>query len=660
MPPLPPSYDSSDQLCAATLRMLAVDAIHQANSGHPGLPLGAADIVTVLWTRFLKHDPDHPAWANRDRFVLSAGHGSALLYALLHLSGYPLSLEELKNFRQWGAVTAGHPEFDPEIGIEVTTGPLGQGISNAVGMAMAERWLAARFNRPDFNLVDHHTYVLAGDGDLMEGVSHEAASLAGRLKLGKRIVYYDDNHISIDGNTKITLNDDALKRFEAYGWHTMRINGHDMAQIDAATKLARAETERPSIIACRTHIGLGSPLQDTAGVHGSPLKGDALIATRKYFNWPTDKPFYIPEEAQTRFNQVKEIGAAQRSRWETLLDQYRQQHPNLAAQWELMISGQLPKGWETNLPNFSGGKPNATRNTSGQVLDAITPHLPMLLGGSADLSGSNKTKAKSAVPLTPDDFSGNYIHYGVREHGMGAIMNGLAAHGGVRPFGGTFLVFADYLRPAIRMAAMMKLPVIYVFTHDSIGLGEDGPTHQPIETITSLRIIPNMVVIRPADGNESALAWKVALERKDGPTCLILTRQGLPQITPVDSDLAKGAYILSEGSGNPDVILIGTGSEVSLAMDAQKALAEEGVSARVVSMPSWELFDAQPADYRAAVLPPDTPKLAIETASTIAWPRYADDVIGLDHFGASAPYQTIFKEFGFTVENVVKRAKALK
>jgi len=493
MPKIPATYDQNDQLCADTLRMLAVDAVHQANSGHPGLPLGAADIVTVLWTRFLKHDPAEPTWADRDRFVLSAGHGSALLYSLLHLSGYPISLDELKNFRQWGYVTAGHPEFEPEIGIEITTGPLGQGISNAVGMAMAERWLAAQFNRPDFELVDHSTYVLAGDGDLMEGVSHEAASLAGHLGLGKLIVYYDDNHISIDGGTELSLSDDALKRFEAYGWHTMRIDGHDMAQIDAATKLAQAETGRPTLIACRTHIGLGSPLQDTSGVHGSPLKGDTLIATRKHFNWPEDESFHIPKKAQKRFKAVKKVGAARRADWEALFTKYRDSYPEQATQWDAMMSNEMPAGWEAKLPDFTGGKPDATRNTSGQVLDAISPHLPMLLGGSADLSGSNKTKAKSAVPLTPSDFSGNYVYYGVREHGMGAIMNGLAAHGGVRPFGGTFLVFADYMRPATRMAAMMKLPVINVFTHDSIGLGEDGPTHQPIETTTSLRIIPTTI-----------------------------------------------------------------------------------------------------------------------------------------------------------------------
>ncbi|HEY83707.1 MAG TPA: transketolase [Chloroflexi bacterium] len=659
MPKIPATYDQNDQLCADTLRMLAVDAVHQANSGHPGLPLGAADIVTVLWTRFLKHDPAEPTWADRDRFVLSAGHGSALLYSLLHLSGYPISLDELKNFRQWGYVTAGHPEFEPEIGIEITTGPLGQGISNAVGMAMAERWLAAQFNRPDFELVDHSTYVLAGDGDLMEGVSHEAASLAGHLGLGKLIVYYDDNHISIDGGTELSLSDDALKRFEAYGWHTMRIDGHDMAQIDAATKLAQAETGRPTLIACRTHIGLGSPLQDTSGVHGSPLKGDTLIATRKHFNWPEDESFHIPKKAQKRFKAVKKVGAARRADWEALFTKYRDSYPEQATQWDAMMSNEMPAGWEAKLPDFTGGKPDATRNTSGQVLDAISPHLPMLLGGSADLSGSNKTKAKSAVPLTPSDFSGNYVYYGVREHGMGAIMNGLAAHGGVRPFGGTFLVFADYMRPATRMAAMMKLPVINVFTHDSIGLGEDGPTHQPIETTTSLRIIPNSVVIRPADGNETSQAWKVALERNDGPTSLILTRQGLPQVTPVDNDLAKGAYVLSDSDGDPEVVLIGTGSEVSLALEAQKALSDDGVAARVVSMPTWELFDAQPAEYRETILPPDVPKLAIETASTIAWPRYADSVIGLDHFGASAPYKTIFEKFGFTVENVVAQTKAL-
>ena len=655
------TYDSTDQLVANTLRLLAVDAIQAANSGHPGLPLGAADVATVLWTRFLKHDPAHPTWPDRDRFVLSAGHGSALLYALLHLFGYPISLEELQHFRQWGYVTAGHPEYDPERGIEMTTGPLGQGISSAVGMALAERWLAARFNKPGFDVVDHYTYVLAGDGDLMEGVSHEAASLAGHWGLGKLIVLYDDNHITIDGPTEIAFTEDVLARFEAYGWHVQRVDGHDMVAVDGAIRAAQAATERPSIIACRTHIGYGSPRQDTAKVHGEPLGPDGVRATKRFFGFPEDETFYIPEEARARVEEMKAAGVAAHTAWHEMMAAYRQVHPELAREWDRFVSGDLPEGWEQYLPDFTGEKPLATRATSGKVLDAIAPHLPMLLGGSADLTGSNKTKPKDAKAIQRGDFRGNYIHYGVREHGMAAIMNGLATHY-ARPYGGTFLVFSDYMRGALRVTALMDLPVIYVFTHDSIGLGEDGPTHQPVEHLMSLRAMPNMTVIRPADGNETAQAWKVALERR-GPTALILSRQSLPQITPKDNQLARGAYILADPlSGNPDVVLIATGSEVALALEAVDALLERDITARVVSMPSWELFDAQDEAYRASVLPPDKPKLAIEAGATLGWSRYVGsegDVIGVDHFGASAPGKVLFEKYGFTVDNVVARALAL-
>ncbi len=654
------TYDKTDQLVANTLRLLAVDAIQAANSGHPGLPLGAADAITVLWTRFLKHHPADPSWPDRDRFVLSAGHGSALLYSLLHLFGYPISLDELQHFRQWGYVTAGHPEYDPERGIEVTTGPLGQGISNAVGMAIAERWLAARFNKPAFPVVDHYTYVLAGDGDLMEGVSHEAASLAGHLGLGKLIVLYDDNHISIDGPTDLAFTEDVLLRFEAYGWHVQRVDGHQMPEIDAAIRKAQAETDRPSIIACRTHIGYGSPRQDTAKVHGEPLGPEGVKATKRFFGFPEDETFYIPEEARARVEAMKAAGAAAYEQWHAMMQAYQEAYPDLAQTWKLFINGALPTGWEQYLPDFTGEKPLATRATSGKVLDAIVPQLPMLLGGSADLTGSNKTKPKDAKDIQPGDFSGNYIHYGVREHGMAAIMNGLATHY-VRPYGGTFLVFSDYLRGALRASALMNLPVIYVFTHDSIGLGEDGPTHQPIEHLMSLRAMPNLVTIRPADGNETAQAWKVALERQ-GPTALILTRQSVPQITPKDNALAKGAYILSEPEVDPEIILIATGSEVALALEAQSVLAEKGIAARVVSMPSWELFDAQEADYRMTVLPANKPKLAIEAGSTLAWARYVGlngDVIGIDQFGASGPGKLLFEKYGFTVENVVAKALGL-
>jgi transketolase len=661
MTTFPSDYDKTDQLLANTLRLLAVDAVQAANSGHPGLPLGVSDFVSVLWTRFLKHDPSQPTWPDRDRFVLSAGHGSALLYSLLHLFGYPISLDELKHFRQWGYVTAGHPEYDPERGIELTTGPLGQGVSSAVGMALAERWMAARFNKPEFPVVDHFTYAVASDGDLMEGVSAEAASLAGHWGLGKLIVLYDDNHISIDGSTDLSFTEDVLQRFSAYGWHVARVNGHDMAAVDAAIRDAQTETDRPSIIACRTHIGYGSPMHDTAKVHGSPLGPDGVRATKEHFGFPPDEQFYIPDAVPARVAAAKQAGAAAHERWESLMADYRQAYPELAAEWDMLVSGALPDGWEQHLPDFSGEKPLATRATSGKVIAALAPALPMLVGGSADLSGSNKTNPPNEQDIERGNYGGNYIHYGIREHGMGAIMNGLATHY-IRPFGGTFLVFSDYMRGSIRVAALMDVPVIYVFTHDSIGVGEDGPTHQPIEHLTALRAIPNLVTIRPADGNETSQAWKVALERS-GPTVLILTRQGLPQMSPVDNDLAKGAYILADApDGDPDIILIATGSEVALAMDAKKALDEKGVAARVVSMPSWELFDAQDDAYRASVLPAGKPKLAIEAGSTLAWGRYVGldgAVIGLDHFGASAPGSLVFEKFGFTVENVTVRALEL-
>jgi len=656
---LPHTYDETDQLCANTLRILSIDEVQAANSGHPGLPLGAADIATVLWTRFLKHYPNHPDWPDRDRFVLSPGHGSALLYALLHVHGYPLSLEDLKNFRQWGSQTPGHPEYDLKLGIETTTGPLGQGLGNAIGMAIAERWLAEHFNRPDFNIVEHFTYAIAGDGDLMEGISHEVCSLAGHLGLGKLIVLFDDNHISIDGDTSITTSEDTLARFNAYGWHTQRVDGHDMTAIDTAIKAAQQDRDHPSLIACRTHIGFGSPGQDTSKVHGTPLGNDGIRITKENLGLPEDEQFYIPIEAQARFNQVKDSGAQYHAQWEALLTRYKTAFPNLAVEWDRYVNGELPPAWSDALPDFSGGKALATRATSGQVLDAITPQLPFLLGGSADLSGSNKTKSQSARGLTREDFNGNYIYYGIREHGMGAIMNGLVLHG-LRPFGGTFLVFSDYVRPAIRVGALMKLPVIYVFSHDSIGLGEDGPTHQPVEHLTALRTIPNLVTVRPADGNETSQAWKYALERSNGPTALVLSRQALPQVTPFDNGLTRGAYTLKEAAnGAPDVVLIASGSEVALALDAQATLAKEGLASRVVSMPSWELFEDQPETYKNSVFPPGTPRLAIESGISLAWPRYADATIGLNQFGASAPAETLFNNFGFTVKNVVEKVKAL-
>lgn len=656
-------FGELDRLAATAVRMLAVDAVQQANSGHPGLPLGAADIAIVLWTRYLKHNPSDPRWPNRDRFILSAGHGSALLYSLLHVFGYPIPLEELKRFRQLESCTPGHPEYDPERGVETTTGPLGQGFGNAVGIALAERILAAKFNRPGYPIIDHYTYVLASDGDLMEGISHEAASLAGHLGLGRLIVFYDDNHISIDGPTELTYSDDVPKRFAAYGWHVQSIDGHDMAAIDAAIRVALAETERPSLIACRTHIGYGSPRQDTAKVHGAPLGEEDLRKTKVFYGWDPEARFYVPIQVSDYFAQIRKKCETRQAEWNELLVGYRATYPELAEEWDRFTAGQLPAGWESYLPSFTSEKPLATRVTSGKVLDAIAPHLPTLIGGSADLTGSNNTLPQGAKTIAPHAFDGSYIHFGVREHAMGGIMNGLALHG-LRPYGGTFLIFSDYMRPTIRLAAMMGLPVIYVFTHDSIGLGEDGPTHQPVEHLAALRAIPNLVVIRPADGNETAQAWRIALNRTNGPTALVLTRQNLPQVSPVENELEKGAYILREANGNKlDLILIATGSEVSIALNAAEQLESKKINSRVVSMPSWELFDSQPEEYRERILSPGIPKISIEAGVTLIWGHYLDTgqdfAIGLDRFGASAPYQELYRFFGITPERVVEEAQKL-
>ena len=656
-------YTQKDKLAATTLRMLAIDAVQEANSGHPGLPLGVADMAIVLWTRFLKHDARQPTWPDRDRFVLSAGHGSALLYSLLHLAGYPMPLEEVKNFRQWGSLTPGHPEYDLEMGIETTTGPLGQGLANAVGMALAERILAARFNRPDYRIVDHYTYVIVSDGDLMEGLSHEAASLAGHLGLSRLIVLYDDNHISIDGPTDLSYSDDVPGRFAAYGWHVQRVDGHDMQAIEETIEAAKKESERPSLIACRTHIGLGSPGQDTAKVHGSPLGEEGVKETKKKFGWDPEKRFFVPDEVAAYFADYQREGAKESAAWQELLNGYRAAYPELSEQWARYVSGDLTPGWQNDLPDFSAEKPLATRVASGKVLNTIAADLPTLVGGSADLTPSNNTRTQDAKDIGRGDFSGSYIHFGVREHAMGSIMNGLALHG-MRPYGGTFLIFSDYMRPAIRLAAIMGLPVVYVFTHDSVGLGEDGPTHQPIEHLTSLRAIPNLLVLRPADGNETSAAWKVALERDSGPSALVLTRQGLPQICPADNGLEQGAYVVKEASGgHPQVVIIATGSEVSIAVEALEQLENQGIRGRVVSMPSWELFDAQPEEYRNSVLPPQVPRLAIEAGVSLAWGRYVDGglghVMGIDRYGASAPYKTIFEHYGLTAERVVEQVKKL-
>lgn len=657
------SHYSPHDLTANTIRTLAMDAVQAAESGHPGTPMGLADIAVVLWKRFLKHNPADPQWPNRDRFVLSAGHASMLLYSLLHISGYDLPLEELKNFRQWGSHTPGHPENYETVGVETTTGPLGQGIGNALGMAIAERWLATHFNRPGFPVVDHYTYVIASDGDLMEGISNEMGALAGHLGLGKLIVFFDDNHITIDGSTELAWSEDVSARFEAYGWHTQRIDGHDTEAVAAALEAARGETGRPSLIQARTHIGYGSPnKQDTASAHGEPLGEEEIRRTKENLGWPPEAKFYVPEEAGRYLRPEK--AQAQQDEWEALLDRYREAHPELAATFEAALRGELPAGWDDDVPTFTAGEKLATRAASGQTLERIVPRIPWLLGGSGDLTGSNKTKTDGMEHLRSDDFSGRYIHYGVREHVMGAAMSGMALHGGVRPYGGTFLIFSDYMRPTIRLAAMMGVPVVYVFTHDSIGLGEDGPTHQPVEHLPSLRAIPNLVTFRPADANETTVGWQVALRRKDGPTVLVLTRQKLltldrERYTPA-GEAAKGAYVLSDAK-DAQVVLIGTGSEVHIALGAQALLAEEGVAARVVSMPSWELFAEQPAGYREQVLPPAIKaRVAVEAAAMLGWERYVGDggeTVGLEWFGASAPYQEIYEHRGLTAEAVAQAAR---
>jgi transketolase len=663
------SFEQLDQLSVNTIRTLAMDAVQRANSGHPGLPMGAADMAYVLWTQVLQHNPSNPSWPNRDRFVLSGGHGSMLLYSLLHLTGYDLPLDELMSFRQWGSRTPGHPEYGLTPGVETTTGPLGQGFATAVGMAIAERFLAEIFNRPDYPIVDHYTYAIVTDGDLMEGISHEAASLAGHLGLGRLIYLYDDNHISIDGPTELAFTEDRCARFEAYGWHVQEVNGHDRAAVAQAISAAQAETHRPSLIACQTHIAYGSPnKQDTAAAHGSPLGEEEVRLTKENLGWPPDAKFYVPDEVSAHFRQAIARGQECEVEWQEMFDRYAAEYPALADSWKLAWSGELPAEWDTSLPAFSPDDgAMATRSASGKVLNAIAPLLQTLLGGSADLTPSNNTELRNYAWLQTGQFGGRNIHYGVREHTMGAILNGLALHGGVIPYAGTFLVFSDYMRPAIRLAAMMELPVVYVFTHDSVGLGEDGPTHQPIEHFAALRAIPNLLLIRPADATETVEAWRVALEHHTGPVALLLSRQKLPvldrsALAPA-AQLRRGAYILADSDGSPDVILIASGSEVSVALDARQQLQEQGVKARVVSMPSWELFEQQSPAYRDKVLPPQvTARLAIEAAVPLGWDRYVGnlgDVVGINRFGASAPYKKIFEELGFTGENVALRALAV-
>lgn len=663
-----------DQLCVDTIRTLSIDGVQKANSGHPGMPMGMADVAYVLWTQFLRHNPKNPDWPDRDRFVLSAGHGSMLLYSLLHLTGYDLPMEQLKQFRQWGSLTPGHPEYGLTPGVETTTGPLGQGFANGVGMAIAEAFLAATFNRPGHEIVNHYTYAIVSDGDLMEGISHEVASLAGHLKLGKIIYLYDDNHISIDGSTDLTFTEDRLQRFAAYGWHTQQIDGHDRAAVAGAIKAAQAVTDKPSIIACRTTIGFGSPHKaNTAEVHGSPLGPDEVRLTKTAYGWDPEQEFYIPDEVLAHFRQAVEQGAGQEAGWKTRLEAYAKAHPQEVEQFRRALSGELPEGWEKALPVFpADAKGMATRAASGKVLNAIASTIPTLIGGSADLAPSNNTFLKDYPVFgnpqggqAGESRAGRNFHFGVREHGMVGVLNGMALHGGVIPYGGTFLVFSDYCRPSIRLAALSHIPTLLVFTHDSIGLGEDGPTHQPIEHLAALRAIPNLTVIRPADANETAQAWKVALEKKDGPVALILTRQGLPVYDRSRmgdaAQLSRGAYILLDtGRIYPDVILIATGSEVQLAVNAYDQLTAQGVGVRVVSMPSWELFEKQPEEYQNSVLPPTVKaRLAIEAGSPMGWERWVGaqgSIIGLDRFGASAPYKVIFEQLGFTVDRVVLRA----
>lgn len=657
-------FDERDRLCATTLRTLAMDAVEQANSGHPGLPMGAADMAYVLWTRFLEHNPAHPAWPDRDRFVLSAGHGCMLLYGLLHLAGYDLPLSEIQRFRQWGSRTPGHSEYGLTPGVETTTGPLGQGFANGVGMALAEAHLAARFNRPGCTVVDHHTYAIVSDGDLMEGISHEAASLAGHLGLGKLIYLYDSNGISIDGPTSLAFTEDVAARFVAYGWHVQAIDGHDMSAVEAALFAAREETTRPSLVVARTHIGYGSPgRQDTAKAHGEPLGEEEIRRTKEGYGWPPEARFHVPEEVRARFRESATKGAAQEAGWQATLVRYEREYPELASQFRAALAGELPAGWDADLPAFPVDKPLATRAASGRMIDTLAPRIPTLIGGSADLTPSNNTLPKGGGALQRGDLSGRYVHFGVREHAMGGVLNGLALHGGLFPYGGTFLIFSDYMRPAIRLAAVMHRPVVFLFTHDSIGLGEDGPTHQPVEHLASLRAMPNLVCIRPADATETVEAWRVALSRRDGPTALLLTRQAVPvldrSVLAPAAGLQRGGYVLSDVPA-PSVILIGTGSELQLALAAQKILAGQGVAARVVSLPSTDLFDRQPAEYRDAVLPPGVrARVAVEAAATFGWERYVGTqgaVVGLDRFGASAPYKAIFENLGITAEAVAAAA----
>ncbi len=656
-----------DQLCINTIRALTLDAVQKAESGHPGLPLGAAPMAYVLWTRFLRHNPHNPKWENRDRFLLSAGHGSMLIYSLLHLTGYDLPLDELKNFRQWGSKTPGHPEYGLTPGVEITTGPLGQGFANGVGMAMGAAHLAAKFNKENFPLIDHYVYAIVSDGDLMEGVASEAASLAGHLKLGKLIYLYDDNQVTIEGFTNLAFSEDVPKRFEAYGWHTQTVSdGNNLDEIDKAIRAAQAVTDKPSLISVKTVIGFGMPTQGTRKAHSDAPGEDAVRETKRHLGWPEDKQFYIPDEALAHYREAIARGEQFEAEWHTLVQQYSEQHAEEAKTLRDMMSGELPAGWEDHLPKFEDAKPLATRVASGEVINALAPVLPMLIGGSADLGVSNNTDIKSSHSFEAGSYDGRILHFGVREHAMGSTLTGISLNGGLIPYGGTFMTFSDYMRPAIRLAALSEVQVIYVFTHDSIGLGEDGPTHQPIEHLAALRAIPHLFVIRPADSLEVSEAWRIAILRRHAPTALALTRQ---KVAVIDRNkfakadgLRRGAYVLADAE-NPRVILMATGSEVSLALDAWQKLQDEGVAARVVSMPCWQLFEEQPQEYRDQVLLPSvSARLAVEAGVRQGWDRYVGpkgDVICLDRFGASAPGDVVLKNLGFNVENVLEHARAL-
>ncbi|PLR94820.1 transketolase [Bacillus sp. T33-2] len=664
-------FEKIDTLSIDSIRTLSIDAIEKANSGHPGMPMGAAPMAYTLWTRFMNHNPKNPEWFNRDRFVLSAGHGSMLLYSLLHLSGYGLPMEEIKQFRQWGSKTPGHPEYGHTVGVEATTGPLGQGIAMSVGMAMAERHLASVYNKDEYQVIDHYTYALCGDGDLMEGVSHEAASLAGHLNLGRLIVLYDSNDISLDGDLDKSFSESVANRFKAYGWQYIRVeDGNDLEEIATAIEEAKRDLNHPTLIEVKTIIGYGSPnLSGKSDVHGAPLGADELKLTKEAYKWTFEEDFHVPQEVYDHFEaQVVQNGTQKETEWNDLFEKYKEAYPELGIQLGAAIRGDLPAGWDKDLPVYEEGKSLASRASSGEMLNAIAKNLPSLIGGSADLAGSNKTTIKGTGDYFPGSYEGRNIWFGVREFAMGAAMNGMALHGGLKVFGGTFFVFSDYLRPAIRLAALMKLPVIYVFTHDSIAVGEDGPTHEPVEQLAALRAMPNLSIVRPADANETAAAWKTAIESKDQPTALVLTRQNLPTIKGTDQrayeGVSKGAYVVAEaGKETADALLLASGSEVGLAVKAKEALAAEGIDVSVISMPSWDRFEAQPKEYKESVLPKAVKKrLGIEMATSLGWHRYVGDegdVLAIDQFGASAPGERIIEEYGFTVENVVSRVKSL-